>query len=177
MKGSKREWVLGLVTVGVALYAIGGALLYRYINGVAYQEQQMSREALLLQLEQNRRLVDERERWESRMAEMQDLMPVFAADRQMDVHWLSLIEGVAAKHGLNILRHEPGQEAQEGPIYELPIFCRQWEGSLDSLVRFLFDLENEGAMVDVRYLFVKPKDRNIRTGRFDIYCAYRREER
>ena len=93
----------------------------------------------------------------------------------MDLHWLSVIESVAARHQLQILRHEPGEERQQGPVYELPIFVRQWEGSIDALVRFLFDIEREGAMLDVRYLHIRPRDRTIRHGRLDIYCAYRRE--
>ncbi len=173
MKMSPREWVLGVVTLTAALY---GLLFYlassRMTEWRTIREEQ---EQLRLSIATSQELVDAREEWEARMVERQDLMPVFPQGQRMDLHWLSVIESVAARHELQILRHEPGDERQEGPVYELPIFVRQWEGTIDALVGFLFDIEREGAMLDVRYLHVRPRDQSIRHGRMDIYCAYRRE--
>jgi hypothetical protein len=60
-------------------------------------------------------------------------------------------------------------------VYELAIDCREWEATLDPLVRFLFDLQSEGAMFDVRQLMIKPKGKGVLRGRFALYCAYTRE--
>lgn len=173
MKMSPREWMLGIVTLTAALYG----LLF-YIGSTRMDEWRtirLEQARLRDSIAGSQELVAERDLWEARMAERQDLMPVFPAGQRMDLHWLSVIESVAARHQLQILRHEPGEERQEGPVYELPIFVRQWEGTIDALVRFLFDIEREGAMLDVRYLHIRPRDRSIRHGRLDIYCAYRRE--
>jgi Tfp pilus assembly protein PilO len=165
--------MLGVFTIAAALY---GALFY-FGSGqlselqVIKSEQEQIRGSIAMSKE----LVAERATWEDQMGERQSMMPVFPADQRMDLHWLSVIESVAARHNFQILRHEPGEEKQEGPIYELPVFVRQWEGSIESLVRFLFDIEREGGMLDVRYLHVRPKDKTIRHGRLDIYCAYRRD--
>lgn len=173
MKMSLREWVLGMLTLAAALFGLLfylGSSRMSELQGIRAEQEQ-----LLGSIAMSRELVGEQEQWESRMAERQGQMPVFPQGQRMDLHWLSVIESVAGRHQLQILRHEPGEERQEGPVYELPVYVRQWEGTIDALVRFLFDIEREGAMLDVRYLHVRPKDRTIRHGRLDIFCAYRRE--
>lgn len=174
MKVTRREGVLGLAVLAAALYAglfyFGGGQLD------AWRLLQTEKEQLWDSIHRSQVLVEDRQQWESKMVELQSLMPQFPKDKRMDVHWLGEVEGIASKNDLTIVRHEVGIEQQEGPIYELPVFCRRWEGSLDSLVHFLFDLQGEGAMLDVRYLHIKPKDKVIHEGRFDLYCAYRKED-
>ncbi|MFU8779665.1 MAG: hypothetical protein ACNA71_01410 [Kiritimatiellia bacterium] len=173
MKMSPREWMLGMLTVMATLY---GLLYYGWTRQQPVLQQiRMEQAQLRASIAMSRELVDEREIWESRMAERQGLMPVFPQGQRMDLHWLAALENIANRNQLQILRHESGEERQEGPVFELPIYIRQWEGSIDALVRFLFDIEREGAMLDVRYLHVRPKDRTIRHGRIDVFCAYLRE--
>jgi hypothetical protein len=173
MKMAPREWVLGIATINAALYGLlfymGSSRLEELRNIQAEQEQ------LRASIAVSRELVDQRDAWDARMLERQGLMPVFPRGQRMDLHWLATLENVANRHQLQILSHQSGEERQEGPVYELPIFIRQWEGTIDALVRFLFDIEREGAMLDVRYLHIRPKDRTMRHGRIDVYCAYRRE--
>jgi hypothetical protein len=171
---TRREMVLGVATLLAGLY---GGLLY-FLPGQleSWRLLQAEKAQAWDSIRRSKELVDKRKYWESEMQGLQALMPTFPADMRMDVHWMREMETKAAKNDLKIVRHEAGSEQQEGPIYELPLFCRRWEGSLDSLVHFLFDLQSEGAMLDIRYLYIKPKDKVIHDGRFDLYCAYRREE-
>ena len=173
MKITRREGVLGFVVLMCGLYAglfyLGRGLFEDWKTLQAEKEQ--LRDAIL----RSEVLVESRSQWEAKMQELQSLMPQFPKDKRMDVHWLGEMEKKAAARELAIVRHEVGKELQEGPIYELPLYCRRWEGSLEALVYFLFDLEGEGAMLDVRYLHVKPKDKMTLDGRFDLYCAYRKE--
>jgi hypothetical protein len=171
---STRESVLALSTVTVALFAVTALLAGSKIDD--WKSVRAQQAEVLESIERSKGLVEQEARWTKRMSELQGLMPRFPQGKRMDVHWLSEMEKKASKHGLNILRHEVGSELQEGLVYELPIECRDWSGSLDALVHFLFDLQNEGAMLDVRYLRIKPKDKVTRTGRFSLYCAYMREE-
>ena len=55
--------------------------------------------------------------------------------------------------------------------------CKEWEGSLEALVHFLYDLESKGVMLDMRSMYIKPNpaDRTHLKGSFVIYCAYMRE--
>lgn len=173
MKVSPRETMLGLATLCAALYA---GLFYLGAGQLdTWKLLRVEREQLWDSIHRSQALVEEKPTWESQMQELQALMPLFPADKRMDVHWLGEMEGKAAKNDLKILRHEVGTEQREGPIFELPVYCRRWEGTLDALVHFLFDLQSEGAMLDVRYLHIKPKDKVIHDGRFDLFCAYRRE--
>jgi len=173
VKITQRETMLGICTLCAALYA---GLFYlgsgQMDNWRLLREEQAQ---LWDSIRRSQALVEERGEWEAQMEAMQALMPLFPRDKRMDVHWLSEVEGKATRHDLKILRHEVGSEQREGPIFELPVYCRRWEGTLDALVYFLFDLQSEGAMLDVRYLHIKPKDKVIHDGRFDLFCAYRRE--
>ncbi len=171
---TRRETVLGIATLLAALY---GGLVYLG-NGQlgSWRLLQAEKEQLWDSIRKSETLVGDRGRWETEMEQLQALMPQFPGDMLMDVHWLREMERKTTKHELKILKHEAGEEQREGPIYELPVFCRRWEGTLDSLVHFLFDLQSEGAMLDIRYLYIKPKDKEVHEGRFDLYCAYRRKE-
>ncbi len=173
MKLTQRELVLGLVTLTAALY--GGLLYFGSGQLQVWRQLRLEREQLLDSIRRSQSEVEKHPFWSAKMDDLQNLMPVFPRDKRMDVHWLSEVEGKATAHELKIFRHEVGSEQKEGPIYELPVFCRRWEGTLDALVHFLFDLQAEGAMLDVRYLYIRPKDKVIHDGRFDLYCAYRRE--
>ncbi len=171
---TRRETILGIATLAAAAY---GGLIYLASGQLAsWRLLQTEKAQLQDSIRRSEALVGERERWASEMEQLQALMPQFPADMQMDVYWKREMDLKATKHDLKIVNYEAGAEQREGPIYELPVFCRRWDGTLDSLVHFLFDLQSEGAMLDVRYLHIKPKDKVIHEGRFDLYCAYRRQE-
>ncbi len=173
MKISRRESVLGFVVLMAGLYAglfyLGRGCFDEW--KLLQAEKEQVRDSIL----RSEALVESRAQWETKMQELQSLMPLFPKDKRMDVHWVGEVERKAASRNLTIVRHEVDKELQEGPIYELPFLCRRWEGSLDALVYFLFDLQAEGAMLDIRYLHIKPKDKTTLDGRFDLYCAYRKE--
>lgn len=173
MKISARESLLGLITVSVLLFAGTGILGRSKIDD--FKELRSEQAQVRSSLERNNALIGQKAKWIARMEKFQGEMPRFPLNKSMDVYWSNEVEKKANSHSLKMLKHEAGSERREGLIYELPIECRDWEGTLDSLVRFLFDLQSKGAMLDVRYLLVKPKDKTIRRGRFSIYCAYMRE--
>lgn len=173
MKMSIRESGLALATVSVALFAATALLSGSQIE--AWKSIRAQQDDVRIAIERSKKLIEQQDYWMSRMAELQGLMPRVPQGKSMDVYWSSEMEAKATAHGLQILKHDVGTEIQEGLVYELPIECREWSGSLDALIHFLFDLQSEGAMLDVRYLRIKPKDKVIRTGRFSLYCAYMRE--
>lgn len=170
---SARESILAVATAAVALFAVTGLLMRGKVDDwkMLRRQQAQVRDSIT----RSKTLVEQHDKWNDRMNELQGLMPRFPADKRMGVHWSREMEKKANANDLKILRHEVGSEIQQGPIYELPIECRDWEGTLDALVHFLFDLQSEGAMLDIRYLRIKPKNKMLRTGRFALYCAYMRE--
>jgi hypothetical protein len=116
--------------------------------------------------------------WSDKYAKMRGLMPVFEYERDVDTYWLNIMDSLAQRNGLTIARRQANKEAEVGDVYELPIECRDWEGPLDSMVRFLYDLHREGAMLDVRQLFIRPSNKpGFLKGTFTLYCAYMRGEK
>jgi len=172
MKITSREMTLGLITLTVGLF--GGTLLLARPRLVEWRRLQDTQKRLDDEIERDSALVEMRQHWEGRLADLSDEMERYATDKKTDILWLSTIDSVARKHGLEIRRIEAGEERQQGDVYELPIECSEWEGSLDSLVHFLFDLQSRGAMLDVRFLHIKPKAGKVLRGRFSLSCAYTR---
>ena len=169
---SEREKGLLVVTVLVLLY---GALFMVYgkqrdkINAAIGQRRQRE-----TQLAMERDLISQRAIWDEAYGDNSSLMPVFESARQVETHWLNLVERLAKDSGLTIIRRQVGEERQEGDVFEIPIECREWEGSLESVVKFLYAVHSEGAMLDVRKLTVRPAGGKAAAGtlRGSVYCAY-----
>ncbi len=172
MRITSREMTLGLITLTVGLF--GGTLLLARSRLVEWQNLKKTQLRLQAEIERDSALVEKREHWETRFDELREAMPQYAAEMETDVLWLGTLDTIARKHGLEIRRSEAGEERQQGDVYELPIECSDWEGSLDSLVHFLFDLQSRGAMLDMRFLLIKPKAGKVLRGRFSLSCAYTR---
>ncbi|MBL7075995.1 MAG: hypothetical protein ISS31_00860 [Kiritimatiellae bacterium] len=172
MKITSRELTLGMITLTVGLF--GGTLLLARPRLAEWQRLQKVQARLEDEIDRDGGLVEKREEWEARFDELSEAMPQYGTKMKTDILWLSTIDSVARKHGLEIRRIEAGEERQQGDVYELPIECNEWEGSLDSLVHFLFDLQSRGAMLDVRFLHIKPKAGKVLRGRFSLSCAYTR---
>ena len=102
-----------------------------------------------------------------------EMVPIFHADKNMDVHWLTVIEEVALKHGIVFLKRQIGQELAVGDAFELPVEIRVWQGSEEAMVHFLYDLDSLGVgMLDVCDLAMQVTDKGILTGRLVLHCLY-----
>ena len=175
MKLSSREATLSLLTVAAALFA-GTAMM----AGPQLQEWKKIRAELLntrRRIEGYEQLLEQKAMWSKQFDELREMLPRYpAGQKNIDTLWLSKMDQVASRHGLSITKRDAKAEKKMGDVYELPIECGEWDGSLAALVLFLIDLESEGAMLDMRQLMVKPKSHNVLRGRFSLYCAYTKEE-
>ena len=177
---SEREKGLAVVTLLILLFA---ALFMFFDRQKAKIDELRAkrRERESLYAEYNG-LIAQNQVWSEAYAENADLMPVFEPGRQVQTYWLGVLERLASESGLSIIRRQAGEERQEGDVYELPIECKEWEGSLESLVKFLYAVHAEGAMLDVRKLFIRPgssaagKAATGLRGSFTLFCAYLRAE-
>jgi len=172
MKLSEREWILFLATAMAALF--GGSAMLAKPKLEAWRELQQQQAEIGAQIEQDRELVEQTAKWERDFGELSEMLSEHPADKKMDIYWLAIMDNIAARHGVNISKRQVGEEKKVGDVYELPIDCNDWEGTLSALVHFLFDLQDEGAMLDIRQLYIKPKQGNVLRGRFSLYCAYTR---
>ena len=172
MTVSARESVLMVATLAAAL--IGGSVMLlrpRYDQwGATRLAQEQTREEMV----RYRDLIGQEAEWSKQFSDLRAWLPQFPADKNMTTYWLSEMDRAATSSQLTIGRSEARPEQRNGDIFELPIECRDWKGSLDGLVRFLYDLQSEGAMLDIRQLFVKPTPDHELRGSFTLYCAYTR---
>ena len=176
---SEREKVLAIATVVVLLYAV----LFMFYNKqkvkiAQLRAQRGEREALY---EEYKGLIAQNQMWGEAYAKDAGLMPVFEPDRKVETYWLGVLDRLATTNGLSIIRRQVGEERQEGDVYEIAIECKEWEGSLESLVKFLYDVHAEGAMLDVRKLFIRPAASGGKAtaglrGSFTLFCAYLRSD-
>jgi hypothetical protein len=173
MKMSRREAVFGLATGIVALFGLSAIVMKSKIE--EWKEIRKAQGKCLEQIQKDRITAGERDRWSKRFEEINKVVPPFPADKKMDVHWLSVMDGLASKDGVVISKRRVGEEKRIGDLYEIPIECQECEGNLEAVVRFLFDLQEQGAMLDIRQLLLKPKSATALRGRFTLYCAYIRQ--
>ncbi|MBP5511749.1 MAG: hypothetical protein J6Z49_12600 [Kiritimatiellae bacterium] len=170
---SNRDKNLLMVVGVLVLYAI---LAFSYRPQMEkWQRVQRIHASAEKKLADENKLISERQEWNDRYDEMQALMPVFPYDKDVDTHWLSLMDSVARTNNLAIARRQAGTEVEVGDVFELPIDCKDWEGSLRSLVYFLWSLNQKGAMLDIRQMFIRPSQRaGFLRGTFTLCCAYMR---
>ena len=133
MKMSMREILLGLITLAVALFGGTGLLARSHFQD--WKDLRTEEASLLHRISLEQRLVDQRDTWADKLSQMSQLLPVEPRDRDMDVHWLSVMDRAARKHGVTINKRLAREETQMGDIYELPIECKEWEGDLDEMRR------------------------------------------
>lgn len=180
MIASQREKGLAVVTLVVLLYGLLFMLFGKQKEKFdALRAKHRQNEALYTEY---KALIAQNPVWREAYAKDAGLMPVFEPGRQVQTYWLGVLDRLASDNGLSIIRRQVGEERQEGDVYELPIECKEWEGSLESLVKFLYAVHAEGAMLDVRKLFIRPgssaagKAATGLRGSFTLFCAYLRSD-
>ncbi len=170
---SRQEQILATVTVLVVLF---GLLALKLRPGLDTWREKFNRlDALRRQRADARELIDMGPQWRAKYEEIKDQMPVFEQNRQVDTFWMSRMDALAAEYGVSITRRQVGKETLVGDVYEFTTEC-QWEAPLDSFSHFLFAMQAEGAMLDVRELVVRPLSnrKGFLRGSFTLYCAYMR---
>jgi hypothetical protein len=172
VKISSRELILMLLTGGAALFggtAILGRSRFELIKKLSEDQFKVRQE-----IDRSDRMIQSREHWTKLFEELGRKLPQFPSDKNMSVHWLTLMDEVASRHDVKISKRQVGEEKKFGDVYELPIEIKEWEGKQESVFRFMIDLQKEGVMLDLRQLYIKRKDDRSLTGRFTLYCAYMR---
>lgn len=162
-----------LATAAVAVF--GGSTLLVRPKISEWNTLREKQAETLLRIQQDMRLVEKRDEYAEKLGELSKLLPAFPENKEMDVYWLSVVDGIASRHGVELSKRQSGTERRHGDVYEMLIECKDWEADLDGLVHFLFDLHTVGAMFDMRQLLIKPRGKGGLRGRFSLYCAYTRE--
>ena len=122
------------------------------------------------------KLISEKRDWEERYEDEKSAMPTPDGTHETDTTWMQKIREIAAKHHIEISNSKASSEIAAGDVFEREIEC-SWEGSLESLVKFMHELENgDGGMFDFHVLSFKPSSKaGYLKGTFAVTCAYMRE--
>ena len=127
---SPREQNMLMVTVVIVLYAFAALSFKKQVaNWKAAQRVYATAQK---ELQEENALIAARADWAARYEQVRELMPVFPRDKDVDTHWLNLMDQAATKDGLTIARRQTNKEAEVGDVFELPIDCKDWEGTSSS---------------------------------------------
>ena len=171
-----RQQAVAAVFFMIALYAL--AVLTWFMNSAdAWKKAKRAYDRACETYQRECRLISEKQKWNDAYEQEKALMPMFEGEKATDTTWLKKMDDLATKHHILIAQRQAGREIVGGEVLELPIEVKQWEGSLEGLVRFMHELENstEG-MFDISQLSMKPSQKQgYLRGNFTLNCAYMRE--
>lgn len=175
MKISQREMILGVLTLAAVLT---GTTWYIVDSKVEKWEGKASEiEKLEQQISYHQNAIKMQENWLDELNALQSQLPVFdTGKRSVAPELVKTIKQIASKHGVAILNNSPRSEKPTGDLFELGINCT-WDGTLDAMVRFLTELQQQGVRYDVRTLSVSPVGKNTGKlkGNMVIHCAFTRK--
>lgn len=153
MNLSRRELVLAFATGAVVLlgvtYLLGEPAIGRWKAAVQLRGK-LADEKKIAQ-----RLIAQRGEWEARYQQQRAGIPVYGSNDQVRAVLLKQIEQLASENGLNLPRVLPDKERNIGDLSELAVSC-EWKGELEPLVRFLYAVQKQGAILDIRQLGISP---------------------
>jgi hypothetical protein len=174
MKITKREMGLGVGTLAAVLIGITWYMVDNRVD--EWKAKAVTIDKTNQQIRQYLTAIKLQEEWVDELNALQDGLRVFE-DNQRSVapELMKTIKTISDKYGLDITRNQPYDEKRIRDLFELGINCT-WQGSLDAIVGFLTELQQEGVNYDVRQLNVTPAGRNTGTlkGNMVIHCAYKR---
>ena len=173
MKLSQREFILGWTTALVMLAGITYWVIQPRLE--TWREMRHYRQAIFDQIKLAQRLVDQRPQWMERMDQLRASVERHPADRDVTADYLRLLERLASENNLTLIKRNAQKEKAFGDLLEVLIDCT-WEGSLDSLVRFIYALEKQPAVMDIEELtvsLVSGQEAKLK-GNFIIVCVYSR---
>jgi len=175
MKITQREMILGVVTLACVLF---GTTLYVADKKMEkFKAKKTQIEKLRQQISLHQHAIKMQDNWMGELDVLQQDLRVFDDDqRSVSPELMKTIKGIYDKHALEIKRSQPYSEKPTGNLFELGINCT-WEGTLDALVGFLADLQQQGVRYDVRSLNIQPVGKNSGKlkGNMVINCAYTRQ--
>jgi hypothetical protein len=173
------------------LATLGMVLLYALAAGLWFMSQQAAwKKAARTYARAKERyqkecaLIREKAMWTEAYENEKARMPMFESGKATDTTWLSMMDALATKHHISVAQRQGGKETEAGDVMELEVDVKNWEGALESLVKFMYELENPDetderikGMFDIKTLNFRPSPKKgYLKGSFTLTCAYMREK-
>lgn len=171
MKISSREMTLAAVTGLVALFGISYLMAVPRIK--EWTKVMEERRETARKIDLTRRLIGQAPGWETKLQELRRKLPQYPPEKDVSADLYIRIEKLASASGLTLASRDLEKETRAGDMCELAANCK-WEGKLEPLVRFLFALQQEDAILDISQLSVAPNEKRLLKGSFTVYCSYSR---
>lgn len=174
-----REKAAAAIVVTIVLYVAAAAMWFFALTDPqsGWNRSRRAYDAACKTYERQRKLISERARWTEAYDEERARMPMFEAGRDTDTTWMRRVSEAAERCHIVLSSVKVGKETSSGDVKEVSVEVGGWEGALESLVKFMYDLENSGeGMFDIRHLSVAPSQKQgYLKGAFTVTCAYMRE--
>lgn len=172
---SKREMMLGVASLAAVL----GGLTWYVVDSKLddWKAKAAEIEKLEQQVSLHQQAIKMQEDWLDELNELQATLPVFDINkRSVSPELVKAIKDVSDRYRLEILKSTPHKEKPTGDLFEIGINIT-WQGTLDAMVRFLTELQQQGVRYDVRTLSVTPVGKNTGKlkGSMVIHFAYTRK--
>jgi hypothetical protein len=172
MKFSPREYILAGLTGVIILFGVTAMLAIPKMREIG--RMRLDRVGQADKLSKMERTVEMRQSWEKRLAALQARLNQYPPGKDVTADILIRLENMASTRALRMLRRDVEREAVHGDLSELAVNCR-WEGNLQSIVAFLFDLQGEGVMMDAYQISIAPNEKRVLRGSMTINAAYCRQ--
>jgi Tfp pilus assembly protein PilO len=153
MKLNTRE--IGLAWVTAITVILGGTYWFAQPKVQEWKDIDKAMQTLQLKKKESEHLLGGRDDVNRRLDEIRGQLPAHPVGKDVTAELLRMLERTAQQNGVSLLRREAERERSAGDIYEVAINCN-WEGDLDAVVRFLYALQSQGAILDVRQLTMSP---------------------
>jgi hypothetical protein len=173
MKLSMRESILGWVTMVVVL--VGVSMWVGESRYKEWQESIRTRKTLGGRLTVAQHLLGQEQEIRDALGEIRKNLPPHPVGKDVTAEMLKTLEKNAQESNVTLFRREPEKEKSAGDLYWVEINCT-WEADLEALVRFLYALQGQGVILDVRQINMNPAPgaAGRLKGSFSVDCAYSR---
>ena len=169
MKFSPREYILAWITAVIVLFGLTAIIVMPKIREIGrLREDGVKFQRKLTVAE---RTVSQKGDWDKRLQALQSRLNQYPQGKDVTADMLIALERIAAKHPLKMISRDVEKETVHGDLYELAINCK-WEGNLQGIVAFLFDLQSEGVMMDTSQISIAPNERRVLRGSMIVNAAY-----
>lgn len=171
---SRRELMMAMITLVIVVlggtYMLGRPMLARW------EESGKLRQRLEAENKFADRLIKQRAEVVQELDALRGGLPKYDAQRPVIAELLKTIKKMADENQLSLSRLQPDRETTVGDLSEVAIDCA-WDGTLESITRFLYAVQIQGAILDIRQLTLSPMQgaAGRLKGNFTIYCAFSRE--
>jgi len=176
MAFTKREMNLGLGTLAAVLIGLGYMFIEPRID--AWKDASDDKEKLVKILDALERRHNGKPKVLADLNALMEELPSHPLNKNVTAESLIQIQNLANKANLELKGLDPSKEKKIGDLdlFELSITC-DYEGSLEAIIVFLYSLQAQGAVLDIKHFTVAPQSRSRGRlkGKFIVDCAYSRK--